>query len=50
MYSDRILCSIKYNLQKLLSSKPKETHLIFTLVVFKLEKFALQVKKPFMSR
>lgn len=32
LYSDIILCNIKYNLQKFLSSKPKETHLIFTFV------------------
>lgn len=32
MDSDIILCHIKYNLQKNLLSKPKETHLIFTFV------------------
>lgn len=32
MDRDIVLCTIKYNLQKILSSKPKETHLIFTFV------------------
>lgn len=46
IYSDIILCNIKYNLQKVLSSQLNETHLIFDISVFKLETRVGRLRKP----